>query len=204
MVSVIREMQQEAAATRRQFGKGKGEQMTVADRVDKEFFVEPVDGVDWYVDLATGAARIDLPKGARIVDKPAIKEEVDALALAETDAETEADLMEELAKPLPLNWIAEVGSKIAGTVISRYLVDNEMEGSGNKDGTAWALEIETASGAVFRVVAFHTTLTTAIRRLNPTVGDRIAIQRLTDVESKIKGHQPYQNFRVVVRPAPGR
>jgi hypothetical protein len=186
---------QEASAVRRGLNPERKEEIMAA-----QFFADEVNGQIWYIDLATGEAKPELPAGAVLVDRPATAEEMDARELANRDAErANPALLAELEAPPALPWIAQVDDRIAGTVVGRYSVANEMPNSGNGDGTAEAIEIETASGARLRVTAYQATLVTAFRRYNPQPGDLVAIARLADVESKIKGHKPYQNYRVVVR-----
>lgn len=171
----------------------------VAERVGKEFYLETVEGVDWYVDLATGAASPSLPKGAVLTDKPIVQDEIDTRQQALDDAASDADLVEALDHQA-VAWVPQdVGDKITGVVVERYQVDTDYG-----TGVAEALDIQTSSGMIAAVRGYGQVLDSQIRRRDPQPGDRIGISYLGLVESKAKGHQPYRNFRVVVRPAAGK
>jgi pyruvate/2-oxoacid:ferredoxin oxidoreductase alpha subunit len=118
--------------------------------------------------------------------------EAEARELANRDSESDPDMLE-LLEHQAVAWMPQEGDRLTGTVVGRYTrTDGDY---GDYD----VIEVATASGAVIAWHAFGTVAKNAVARRNPQDGDRIGVMRLGMVESKVRGHQPYANYNVVVK-----
>lgn len=124
--------------------------------------------------------------------EPSSEAEIEAAAIANADAEADPEMLELLNRE-PVAWRPETGDKLIGTVVGRYTREE------SDFGPYEVLEIRTASGVVIAWHAFGTVGRNAIARRNPREGDRIGVTKLGEVESKVRGHQPYANYHVVVK-----
>lgn len=126
--------------------------------------------------------------------EPSSEAEIEATAVANTDAEADPEMLELLTNPA-VAWRPEVGDKLIGTIVDRY----------TNPGTNWGpyevYEVRTASGAVIAWHAFGTVGKSTTERKNPQPGDRIGVTLLGYIDTG-KGN-PYANFYTVVRKAPG-
>ena len=104
----------------------------------------------------------------------------------------DAELQAALRRPPARAWIPREGDNLAGCVIDRYTAESEY-------GEYEVLEVEVNEDTVISVHGFHETLATAIRRRNPQPGDGVAIAYHGLVPSKVRGHNPYQNFTLFVK-----
>jgi hypothetical protein len=155
----------------------------------KETGLKVLDNGD-VVDLATG----------EVVERhgsQATAEEIDARELANREAKSDPDLLDALDHKA-IAWRSQEGDTLIGIVVDRY----DREGIMKNDGTVPlypVIEVRIASGDVIAFHAFHTAAHSQIDKRNPQPGDRIAVRRLGEVSSPVKGRQAYTDYNIVVR-----
>jgi hypothetical protein len=181
-------MQQEAMATRRSHER---EEPQMAGTKETGLKIMPNGDV---VDTATG----------EIVDRAGsapTTEDIEARELANREAKADSEMMDALDHK-PIAWRSQEGDTLIGVVVDRY----EREGITKDDGTVPlypVIEVRIASGDILAFHAFHTAAHSQIARRNPQPGDRIAVRRLGEIESPVKGRKAYTDYSIVVRKAPG-
>lgn len=86
-------------------------------------------------------------------------------------------------------WKAEIGDEIVGDIVQRDQVANKFK----PDLPSERLIVHTDDDEHFTIYCHHIVLLTKVQKLNPQVGDRIAIRRLDDDPDK-----KYARYKVVV------
>ena len=87
------------------------------------------------------------------------------------------------------SWKPEIGDEIIGRIVRRDQIANKFK----PDVPTERLVLETEDGDLRTIYANHAVLRNKIQKLDPRVGDRIAIRREPDVADK-----QYVPYKVVV------
>jgi hypothetical protein len=183
----LREMQAEAAATRReherQGGDMAGAATTKGNRILDNGDVVNADG--------------------EIIERGTpepTEAEQSAAEIANRDAASDEEMAEMLDRNI-VGWRPSPGDKIVGTVTARY----ELPGFQEDSEPYVVLETITASGTEIAVHCFHTALRSQVIRYDPQPGDRIGVTykgfrgHEQGYEGKFKG---YEDYRLIVRRKP--
>jgi hypothetical protein len=128
------------------------------------------------------------------------EQDIEARELANREAKADSEMMDALDHR-PVAWRSQEGDTLIGVVVDRY----DREGIMKNDGTVPlypVIEVRIGSGDILAFHAFHTAAHSQITKRNPQPGDRIAVRRLGEVESPVKGRQAYTDYSIVVRKRP--
>lgn len=104
---------------------------------------------------------------------------------------TDKEMLALLGKPGAKPWIPNIGDAVTGTVIDIQQAESEY-------GTYPLIELDCGNRTV-AVHCYHSTLSRDIERRNVKPGDKLGIAYLGEKESKVKGHNPFHQYRVIHR-----